>query len=56
MSSLYLLVVGLCVVFIKSSLCDDDLTYNSLKCEIYRELRKLELTNSDVNTCKKIPQ
>lgn len=51
--SVFILLLGLCVVFINNSLCDD-LTFNSKKCEVYRELRKLELTNSDVNTCKKI--
>lgn len=51
--SYFLIFLGFCVVLINKSF-GENLTFDSQKCEVYRELRKLELTSSDVNTCKKI--
>lgn len=51
--SYFLILLVFCVVFVNSSF-SENLTFNSQKCEVYRELRKLELTASDVNSCKKI--
>lgn len=47
----FFLFVGFCIFFIKNSLCED-LKFDSQKCSLYRELRNLELTKSDINTRK----
>lgn len=47
----HFLFVGFCIFFIKNSLAED-LKFDSQKCSLYRELRNLELTKSDINTRK----